>query len=212
MDGLAAHATTVFMGFLAIMNPVANTPIFLGLTADDDAKTMRAVAFRSLMLAFVIIAVFSIVGNQIFHLFGLTMPALRVAGGMLITLMGFHMLQGEPSSIHHPSDSDTAGAREAQLSIAVSPLAMPILAGPGTIATAMSFTVGVGMAEVGITILAFAILCGITYCFFVFGERLVTYIGASALGVITRLMGLILAVIGVQMVIDGLDGVKTLWQ
>lgn len=212
MDGLATHAATVFMGFLAIMNPIANVPIFLGLTADDDERTVRLVALRSLLLAFAIVCVFSIAGNQIFSLFGLTMPALRIAGGMLITMMGFHMLQGEQSSVHQLSEEDNKKSMEARLSVAVSPLAMPILAGPGTIATAMSFSVKGGLPELGITILAFGLLCAITYWFFVFGEKFVTFIGAGALGVVTRLMGLILAVIGVQMVIDGLDGVKALWQ
>jgi multiple antibiotic resistance protein len=83
---------------------------------------------------------------------------------------------------------------------------MPILAGPGTIATAMNFSAGGGIMEMVVTIAMFGLLCGLTYIFFVFGEKLVTYIGASALGVITRLMGLILAVIGTQMVIKGLHG------
>ncbi len=98
-------------------------------------------------------------------------------------------------------------SRETALGVAVSPLAMPILAGPGTIATAMNFSAGGGLMEVIVTILMFAVLCVITYVLFIYGEKLVTYIGTSALNVITRMMGLIIAVIGTQMVIDGLTGV-----
>ncbi len=206
MKSTLVHAATVFMGFFAIMNPIANVPIFLGLTGDDDAQTTAAVALRSLLLAFLIVALFSLAGKLIFELFGLTMPALRITGGLLVFLIGFHMLQGNHSSVQHPSEEDSQKSREAALGIAVSPLAMPILAGPGTIATAMNFSAGSGLMGVVVTIAMFAVLCAITYVLFIYGEKFVTYIGASALGVITRMMGLIIAVIGAQMVIDGVRG------
>jgi multiple antibiotic resistance protein len=206
MESLLLHTATVFMGFFAIMNPIANVPIFLGLTGDDDQQTTKAVALRSLMLAFLIISLFSVAGKVIFELFGITLPAFRITGGLLVFLIGFHMLQGNQSSVHHLNKEDTQKSREAALSVAVSPLAMPILAGPGTIATAMNFSARGGLMEMVVTIAAFAVLCIITYILFVFGEKFVTFIGAGALGVITRMMGLILAVIGTQMVIAGLHG------
>jgi len=106
MEGMLLHATTVFMGFFAIMNPIANVPIFLGLTSDDDRQTTRAVALQSLVLAFLVIAVFSIAGKIIFELFGITLPAFRITGGLLVFLIGFHMLQGSHSSVHHPDAED----------------------------------------------------------------------------------------------------------
>jgi multiple antibiotic resistance protein len=199
------HAATVFMGFFAIMNPIANVPIFLGLTDDDDEQTAAAVALKSLVLAFLIVTVFAIAGKMIFELFGITLPAFRITGGLVVSLIGYHMLQGIQSNVHHPNEGGKQGYSEAALSVAVSPLAMPILAGPGTIATAMNFSVG-GIIELAVTITVFAILCVITYLIFVFGKKFVAFIGTSALGAITRMMGLILAVIGVQMVINGLNG------
>ncbi|NOY70750.1 MAG: NAAT family transporter [Deltaproteobacteria bacterium] len=206
MANLLLQTATVFMGFFAIMNPIANVPIFLGLTADEDQPTIRAVALQSLILAFLIVAMFSVAGKIIFEMFGITLPAFRITGGLLVFLIGFHMLQGNHSSVHHLNKEDNQKSREAALSVAVSPLAMPILAGPGTIATAMNFSARGGLMEMVITISAFAALCVITYVLFVFGEKFVTFIGAGALGVITRMMGLILAVIGTQMVIEGLRG------
>ena len=206
MKSVLLHTATVFMGFFAIMNPIANVPIFLGLTADDDQQTIKAVALRSLMLAFFIIAIFSVAGKVIFELFGITLPAFRITGGLLVSLIGFHMLQGNQSGVHKLNEGDNKKCREAALSVAVSPLAMPILAGPGTIATAMNFSAGGGIMEMVVTIAAFAVLCVITYVLFLFGEKFVIFIGVGALGVITRLMGLILAVIGIQMVIEGLHG------
>ncbi|MFW8599991.1 MarC family protein [Desulfobacterota bacterium M19] len=206
MESILLHSLTVFMGFFAIMNPIANVPIFLGLTSGDDKQTVKTVALQSLALAFLVIVVFSIAGKVIFELFGITLPAFRITGGLLVFLIGFHMLQGKQSSVHHPDEKDKQKCREAALSVAISPLAMPILAGPGTIATAMNFSAGGGLTGMVVTIISFAVLCLITYVFFVFGEKFVTFIGVGALGVITRMMGLILAVIGTQMVIEGLHG------
>ncbi len=206
MEAALMHAITVFLGFFAIMNPIANVPIFLGLTSEDDKQTTASVASRSLIIAFLIVALFSVVGKVVFEMFGLTLPAFRITGGLIVFLIGFHMLQGKQSIIQHPSKEDKQNFRDAALSVAISPLAMPILAGPGTITTAMSFSAGGGLTEVIVTITMFAVLCIITYVLFMFGEKFVGYIGDSALGVITRMMGLILAVIGTQMVIVGLHG------
>jgi multiple antibiotic resistance protein len=204
---LVLYAGTVFMGFFAIMNPLANTPVFLGLTAEDDPATRRAVAFKGLALAFFIVALFSVAGKLIFELFGITLPAFRIAGGILVFQIGLSMLHGEQSKAHHSGEGGAAeGSREAQLSVAVSPLAVPLLAGPGTIATAMNFVAVRDGGHLAITIGAFGLMCVISYAFFVSGEKLVKYIGENAVGVVTRMMGLILAVIGVQMLIEGIHG------
>lgn len=205
MEKILLHAVTVFMGFFAIMNPIANIPIFLSLTHDEDKQTKSSIASTSLLLAFLIVVVFSFAGKVIFELFGITLPAFRITGGLLVFLIGFHMLQGDFSRVNHPSEKDKQKSKEAALSVSISPLAIPILAGPGTITTAMNFSAD-GFVNMGITIAMFAILCAITYVCFVFGEKFVAFIGASALGAITRMMGLILAVIGTQMVLDGLHG------
>lgn len=207
MKDVIGHALSVFMGFFAIMNPIANTPIFLGLTADDSPDIRKRVAVKSLVAAFVLILVFCLLGKLIFDLFGITLPAFRITGGVLVALIGYQMLHGDQSKVHGVSPAgDQQASREAALSIAVTPLAIPILGGPGTIATAMNFASTGGIREMLVTIVAFAVLCLITYGFFISGQRLVKFLGQGGLSVITRIMGLILAVIGVQMVIDGVAG------
>ena len=197
---------TVFMGFFAIMNPIANTPVFLGLTADDSPEIKRRIAAKALLLTFTLIVVFCLLGRLIFDLFGITLPAFQITGGILVFLIGFQMLHGEQSKVHSPVAGDKESSLQGKLSVAVTPLAIPILGGPGTIATAMNFSSTGGLTEVIITTAAFALLCLITYVFFVAGERLVHLLGDNGLSVITRLMGMILAVIGTQMVITGIEG------
>jgi multiple antibiotic resistance protein len=194
------------MGFFAIMNPIANTPVFLGLTANDTPAVRKRVAAKALLTTFVIIVVFCLLGKLIFDLFGITLPAFRITGGILVALIGYQMLHGDPSHVHQPTSEEQKNTMETALSVAVTPLAIPILGGPGTIATAMNYASTGGMWEMVITIAAFAGLCLLTYGFFVFGQRLVTFLGSGGLNVITRLMGLILAVIGVQMLIGGITG------
>ncbi|MGD2140178.1 MAG: MarC family protein [Burkholderiales bacterium] len=207
MDPIVGHAITVFMGFFAIMNPIANTPVFLSLTDGADAGTRHAIAARALIASFIIISVFSIAGKLIFHLFGISLPAFRIMGGILVALVGYQMLQGgNHSTVQHPSEEDKQKHLESDQDVAITPMAMPILAGPGTIATAMSFSAGDKVSHLVVTISAFLILCVISYAFFVSGERIVRHIGETGIKVVTRMMGLILAVIGVQMLISGIGG------
>ncbi|SHH34821.1 MarC family protein [Ferrimonas marina] len=198
MGDLFNTMITVFLGFFAIMNPLANTAVFLGLTAEQAPQQRRQSAFRALLIAFCIVAVFALVGKALFHLFGITLPALRITGGILVFLIGFHMLQGQSSHLHKGEEPDN--------DIALSPLAVPILAGPGTLATAMSFSAQGGLGAVSVTIAMFALLCVISYACFMMGDRLVSFVGESGMTIITRLMGLILAVIGTQMALEGIAG------
>jgi multiple antibiotic resistance protein len=206
VNQLVQHALTVFMGFFAIMNPIANTPIFLGLTAESPANVKKRVAMKALLTAFVLVVIFALLGKVIFRLFGITLPAFRIMGGILVALIGYQMLHGKQSAVHQLDGRDQQLSLEAALDIAVTPLAIPILAGPGTIATAMNYASTTGNGELIITIAAFALLCLITYAFFIYGDRLVRYLGPAGISVITRIMGLILAVIGVQMLIAGVAG------
>jgi multiple antibiotic resistance protein len=206
MNHPAIHFGTVLMAFFAIMNPIANAPLFLSLTEGMDTPTRRSIALRSILLAFGIVTAFAISGREIFSLFGITLPAFRIAGGVLVALVGYHMLHGETSRVHTPTEEDNKLSQDAAFSIAVTPLAMPILAGPGTIATAMNFAAESTLPEIIRVVSAFAIICILTWAAFVGSEPVVRFLGQNAIKVVSRLMGLILTVIGVQMLIEGLRG------
>jgi multiple antibiotic resistance protein len=192
------HALTVFMAFFAIMNPIANTTVFVALAGDRKASVQKQIARKSLFITFIIIVLFAVLGKSIFNLFGITLPALKITGGILIFLVGYHMLQGINSKLHTaPESEDTE--------VSVSPLAVPLLAGPGTIATAMNYSASGGWLEIVITVFVFALLCIITYICFIFSTKIISIVGEQGLSLVTRLMGLILAVIGVQMLIIGIN-------
>ena len=128
------------------------------------------------------------------------MSALRITGGILVFLVGYHMLNGQGSKLHSSESHDDSD-------VAVSPLAVPLLAGPGTIATAMNYSSSGEMSGILITISVFALLCFITFFCFIFSANILNVIGKAGLSIVTRLMGLILAVIGTQMIIIGVTAV-----
>ncbi len=198
MGDLYTQLITVFLGFFAVMNPIANTAAFAGLVGDKSKEEQRKVATKALLLTFFIILFFSFLGKAIFHLFGITIDALRITGGILVFIVGYHMLNGHGSKLHSAEGGDDDS------DLAVSPLAVPLLAGPGTIATAMNYSASGGMMGIITTISVFAVLCFITFVCFIFSANILSVIGQSGLSIITRLMGLILAVIGTQMVIVGI--------
>lgn len=200
MDNIYTQLITIFLGFFAIMNPIANTAAFAGLTGDKSKIEQKRIATKALLITFFIILLFSLLGKAIFHLFGITIDALRITGGILVFLVGYHMLNGAGSKLHSAEsnvDSD----------LAVSPLSVPLLAGPGTIATAMNFSASGGLKGIVMTMSVFAILCFITFICFIFSAKILSIIGKSGLSIVTRLMGLILAVIGTQMIIVGITSV-----
>ncbi|MCP5306210.1 MAG: MarC family protein [Chromatiaceae bacterium] len=203
----SVHFLTVFVAFFAVMNPIANAPLFLGLTNELDSIARRSIASRAVVFAFIIVSIFAVGGRYVFDLFGITLPAFRIAGGILVGLVGYHMLQGQHSSVHAPTEDDNAASRDAVLGLAITPLALPILAGPGTIATAMSFAAETSLSAMTRVIAAFAAICALTWAAFVGGETLVRFLGQNAIKVVSRLMGLILAVVGVQMLITGVQGI-----
>ena len=203
MSDFYTQLVTVFLGFFAIMNPIANTAAFAGLAGGKTRAEQVQIAAKALIIAFMVILAFSLLGKTIFHLFGITLPALRITGGILVFLVGYHMLSGKESQMHSaesPDDSD----------IAVSPLAVPLLAGPGTIATAMNYSAAGGIMEISVTVAVFALLCVITFLCFISSSSILRIIGASGVSIVTRLMGLILGVIGTQMIIAGISSLVKL--
>jgi multiple antibiotic resistance protein len=197
---LLTYSLTVFTGFFAIMNPIANTPIFLGLTGDDDKKTKILIARKSTITAFIIVTSFVILGKSIFDVFGITIPAFKITGGILLFYVGFEMLMTTKSKIHSLGDKDP----EPDTGVAISPLAIPILAGPGTIVTAMNNVTDASYLHFGIVIAIFAVMIYLTYLAFSLSDIIVKKLGMDLIKIIGKLMGLILAIMGTDMVLEGI--------
>ena len=187
-----------FMAFFAIMNPISNLPAYMALVADDSQKISRKIAFRSLLIAFVIITVFIFSGDFIFKVFGITIVSFRIAGGILVAVIGYHMINGNHSPSYKGMEQQAVNSDP--MSIAISPLAMPLFAGPGTITTALSLANG-GLQNQLITVAAFVLLCVITYLLLRSAKQIAGFLGENLMKIITKMMGLLLFSIGIQMII-----------
>ena len=141
---------------------------------------------------------FIIAGKYIFELFGLTIPAFKITGGIIIFYIGFQMLMSQKSKMHNNSP-------EEKNNVAISPLAIPILAGPVTIVAAMNNVTNASYLQIGIIISIFALMIFLTYLAFTFSDLIVKKIGTDLISVIGKLMGLIHAIIGTGMVVDGIN-------
>lgn len=202
MFGKLIYAGMVFTSFLAIMNPISSISIFLTLTNQESEENVKKIAFQSTLTALIIVIIFSLAGHYLLKFFGVTFTALRLTGGILVAIIGYEMLKGKQSAVSNPEKATIKKSLEEEGSVAITPLGIPLLSGPGVIITAMNFATG-GLINCFITIATFGILCMLTYYIFIFGKQIKRILGANALKVITKMMGLILAVIGIQMLIEG---------
>ncbi|HTR04078.1 MAG TPA: MarC family protein [Thermoanaerobaculia bacterium] len=197
----AKFVVLAFSSLFSVINPIEAAPIFVSLTAGMPDHRRR-MAFRASAAAAVILAIFALTGGAIFSAFGITLPAFQIAGGILFTTMGLTTLRDDD---HRPER--TTAVTTADPSIV--PLGMPLIAGPGAISTVM---VLVGQARDGghRTALAIAIAANVllTLVILLAAPSLVARIGATGQRIISKIMGLITAVIGVQFVLNGVETVS----
>lgn len=191
-------AITVFIGFFAIMNPITNTTIFVEMVEGYSSKEKNIIARKASITAFLIVVVFALLGQYIFNAFGITIPAFKITGGILIFFVGFEMIQSKKSKVH---SNQTIEVDEG---IAISPLAIPIMAGPGTIVTAMNYVTHADYVHISIVIISFAFMIALTYLCYRGSDFIVKKLGKNLIMVFGKIMGLILAIMGTGMIIEGI--------
>ena len=204
---MVVFAISSLASIFAIMNPIANVPIFMALTADQSQAEQRILARRSILIAFFIVLFFAVLGQSILKLLGITLDAFRVAGGILLFFIAFNLLQGKSSHINHPNPTEHAESVDKD-DIAIVPLATPILAGPGTITTIMALSSSYSSLLTGtlVVMLAFATVLLVTFFLFYHAPWVKQHLPQMTINLITRMMGLLLTVIAVQMASTGIAG------
>jgi len=188
---------------LFIVDPIGVVPLFVAMTANDTPEKCRAMARRACLTATGVLSFFALFGTVVFQVFGVTLAAFRVAGGLLLMLTALDMLRAQ-----HPGTKTSAAETEEGLSqddIAIVPLAMPLLAGPGAIATVMVLMAqhGAGL-EAGVPVLAaIFITMGIAYLTLRSAQAIKRVLKQTGIAILERIFGLILAAIAVQFVFEG---------
>lgn len=193
-----------FVTILVTVDPPGLAPLFLALTADMNRAERGQVAVRASLLGLGLLVLFAVAGGAILSGFGITLPAFRVAGGLLLFYIAFEMIF-ERRQERHEKSARRAVTKDMIHNIAAFPLAMPLIAGPGAISATVllsgGFTGTTGMA-VFIAILVAAIL--ITYVVFLLADRINGFLGETGRSILTRLLGVILSALAVQFVADGI--------
>ena len=193
----------ILVSIFAIVNPVGTIPTFLALTGDYTSRERRHVIVKATLVGAGVLLLFGLLGERIFGVFSITIPAFRIAGGILIFKVAFDMLQGErPKSDSNDQEITDALERE---SIGITPLGVPLLTGPGAITTVMILVAGHDGTDRLLIYAAVALVFAASFLLLFAAERLFKLMGRSGLMVFTRIMGLILAAIAVQFVVNGLS-------
>jgi len=194
-----------FIGLLPIINPLASAPTFLAITEGDSEERRREQARKGCIYMVAILVSFLIGGTFIMNFFGISIPGLRIAGGILLCGIGMTMLAAQKSQ-----DEVEREAARRKVDISFSPLAMPMLSGPGSIAVTLGFT---SLATHWIDY--FAIIAGIvsvaliTYVTLRLSGKIVQLIGPVGVNAMTKIMGFLIMCIGVQFVVNGVLGIAT---
>lgn len=194
----------VFAALFAIMSPIANLPVFLALTGDRDAAGKRAVALTASVALAVGTAVVFVGGEAILALFGISVDGFRLAGGLLILLIALSMLHGGESAAHAGSDAEKAHHQTVD-NPGIYPLAVPMLLGPGSISTIVIFREQAkGAAQEVALLAALAAVVALLAATFLAGPLLSRLLGRTAVSIMSRLMGMILAAIAMEMMVTSL--------
>jgi multiple antibiotic resistance protein len=198
-----------FVGLLPIINPLSAAPTFLAITEGDSEERRREQARKGCFYMVAILVSFLVGGTFIMKFFGISIPGLRIAGGILLTGIGMNML-----ATHRPSDTpEDVAEREAarrKVDISFSPLAMPMLSGPGSIAVTLGFTsLATGWIDYLVIIAGIVAVAVVTYLVLRLSGRIVKLIGPVGVNAMTKIMGFLLMAMGVQFIVNGVLGVAT---
>ncbi len=192
-----------FVTLIVIVDPPGLAPLFLALTTGMNAVERRQVAVRASVIAFGLLALFAVTGAVILHVLGITLPAFRVAGGLLLFYIAFEMVF-ERRQERHEKSAERAITKDMIRNIAVFPLAIPLMAGPGAISATIllsgEFAEPAARAMLAAIIL---VVCALTWLVFLVSEPVDRLLGETGRTILTRLLGVILAALAVQFVADG---------
>jgi multiple antibiotic resistance protein len=201
MEELGRFALVTFTSVLFIVDPIAAIPTYLVITQQESPAERRRTARRACIAMTVLLVVFGATGTMLFRAFGITLAAFRTAGGLILWFVAMDMLHGERRTQEGREELYEGQIKE---DVALTPLAIPMLAGPGAISTAIVLAGQAhGAAQSGV-VYASIILTGlISYVSLRLGEPLLGRLGKTGIRVVTRIMGLILAAVAVQFVFSG---------
>lgn len=201
MSALILHG---FVTFLVTIDPLGVAVVFASLMRDAPEALRRRVAARAMIVATALIAAFAAFGEPLLQALGISMSAFRIAGGVLLFLLATDMVFARPSGIRNPTGPEQEEANRSE-DISVFPLAFPLLAGPGAL-TSVVLLVGGAEGAIGLagTVLALAVVLALTFAALLAASRVMRMLGVTGTNVVGRVLGIVLAALAAQYVVDGI--------
>jgi len=202
MHDLAQFSVVAFTSVFILVDPFAAIPAFLVMTADDDTAGRRRMAKRAAWTCLVVLGTFGVAGSWIFRMFGITLPAFEIAGGLILLLIGIDMLQARRSSTQEVEPERQEGAEKED--VVITPLGIPMLAGPGAISTVMVLIGPKPELHHLVPVFgAIAVTSLVSYWILAGAEMVRRRLGETGIRILVRLMGLLLTAIAVQFFLNG---------
>ena len=202
-EDIYTFAILVFTSFFTLINPLSSMPVFMTMTANLSKRRRRQTAKKATIVAFLTLLIFAFSGQILFNFFGISVNSFRIVGGVIFFAMGWDMLQARLAHMKHTDDEEKIDAYVEDISI--TPLAIPMICGPGAITNAIV------LMEDSTTFIQKSVLIGIifivlllTYLIYVGGSKVIDFLGETGNKVMMRLMGLIVMVIAVEFFFSGL--------
>lgn len=203
MQGYLSYSLVALSAIFVVVDPISVVPIFIAMTAGDTADKRKSMALRACIAGASLLIGFALFGALIFRLMGVTLGAFKAAGGILLLLTALDMLKAQPSRTRSTDEETKEGAEKAD--VAIVPVAVPLLAGPGSVATVMVLmSKGPGF-WVGIPVIGAIVVTFVASYFMLRAAGIVDrFLGKSGNAILQRVMGLMLAAIAIQFMADGL--------
>jgi multiple antibiotic resistance protein len=198
------HSLVALSAIFVVVDPVAAVPFFLAMTSDQSPEERRRTARRAAIGAWMILTAFALLGALIFRALGITIPAFKIAGGVLLLLIAVDMIRTNPSPTRITGPEVEAGAQKDD--VAIVPLAMPLLAGPGSVATVIVLMGQVSPHRLwdGVAVLvAVAVVSASAWWILAAATRVERVLSRTGMNILERVAGMLLAAIAVQFMIDG---------
>jgi len=201
--------SSVFLAIIAIVNPIGAVAFFTALTDGCTADEKKHIAKKAILSATLVLIVFGLIGNYIFLVFKITIPAFRIAGGLLLFRVAFNMLYGvTPGTKTTDKEKDESIGKEM---IAVVPMGIPMLAGPGSISTVMLYVSHQDFYETIIVFISILATMLLTYVVLRNANRIFDKLGRVGTMAISRILGLILAAVAIQFIVNGAHDIAIAW-
>jgi multiple antibiotic resistance protein len=199
-----SFALSSFITFFIIVDPIVNVPLFRAFLSDLDQKTRQNMVKKAVIVAAVVLVIFTLAGNTIFHFLGIEMYSFRIAGGVILLIIAIEMLLGRRPGTKSSAVEEEESMRSEDL--VVTPLAVPLLTGPGAITTGIVlFNTASGITDQVILFVVIGLVYLLSYFILSRSEKVFDSLGHTGTMVIVRIMGLLLAAIAIQFMITGIE-------